>query len=101
MDLPLVDTLKGMGIVDLFTWGVADLSGIDGEGSLFVSNAVHKAFVSVNELGTEAAAATGIETVPVSAPLYDIDINRPFLFVIRDNETGAFLFIGRVVDPRG
>jgi len=67
---------------------------------LFVSDVVHQAFVKVNEKGTEAAAATavvnGITSLPSGRP---VEINRPFLFAIRDNATGAIVFLGRVVNP--
>ena len=76
-------------MTDTFGAGIADFSGIDGTQCLFISDVVHKAFVLVNELGTEAAAATGVimdfEWEP-PAPI-DFTINRPFIFFIRDIET--------------
>ncbi|GAI49476.1 unnamed protein product, partial [marine sediment metagenome] len=59
----------------------------------------HKAYVSVNEEGTEAAAATGVSMV-LSLPSM-MTIDRPFIFLIRDIETGTILFVGRVMDPSG
>jgi serpin B len=62
---------------------------------------VHKAFVSVVESGTEAAAATGVgmRLEGYMAPDVTLTVDHPFIFVIRDNETGAILFLGRVLDP--
>jgi len=63
---------------------------------MFVGNAIHKAFVDVNEEGTEAAAATGMAVLQ-SGLTFRAD--HPFLFVIQEKETGEILFIGRVMDP--
>lgn len=76
----------------------ADLSGMNGKGGLFIDWVVHKAFVEVNEEGTEAAAATAVGIRPTSMPAMFI-ANHPFLFLIRENSTGTILFIGRVADP--
>jgi serpin B len=76
----------------------ADLSGITGRKNLSVSEVVHKGFVEVNEVGTEAAAATGVVSMLKSAPPQFI-ANRPFVFLIRDNRNGSVLFLGRVVNP--
>lgn len=94
----LAETLAGMGMPDAFG-GAADFSGMDGSGGLSISHVEHKAFVAVDELGTEAAAATGAGMV-VSAPPVILRIDRPFLFLIQDLATGSVLFIGRVLDPR-
>jgi serpin B len=76
----------------------ADLSGITGRRNLYVSEVVHKAFVDVNEVGTEAAAATGVVgRLESTAPLFIA--NRPFVFLIRDNRNGSVLFLGRVMNP--
>jgi serpin B len=72
-----------------------------GSPELFISEVVHKAFVSVDEEGTEAAAATAVviaETAMPEEPLA-VDVDRPFIFLIRDIETGTILFAGRIVDP--
>jgi serpin B len=80
-----------------------DLPGMDGTQNLVVSSVVHKAFVDVNEEGTEAAAATGvIINLKTSlggdeTPVFRAD--HPFIFAILDNDTGTILFMGRVVDP--
>jgi serpin B len=94
----LGETLAAMGMPDAF--GSADFSGMTGSRDLFISFVVHKAFVSVDEKGTEAAAATGVG-VAASAPSQNAEftVDRPFVFLIRDRETGAILFIGRVVNP--
>jgi serpin B len=76
----------------------ADLSGITGRRNLYVSEVVHEAFVDVNEVGTEAAAATGVVgRLESTAPLFIA--NRPFVFLIRDNRNGSVLFLGRVMNP--
>ena len=98
-----VDTaLRALGMVDAFSPGKADFSGMDGKPHwLYISAVLHKAFVDVNEEGTEAAAATGVVVSVTSArvqpPTFRAD--HPFLFLIRDNRTGSILFMGRVVDP--
>jgi len=99
-NVSLVDPLTELGMTDPFT-GAADFSGIDGTHDLFISNVLHKAWVSVNEAGTEAAAATAVivSLVAYPAPPVVLTINRPFLFVIRDVPTGTILFVGRVVNP--
>jgi serpin B len=79
----------------------ADFSGMTGSKDLFVSDVLHKAFVSVDEEGTEAAAATAVVMKLSAMPEEPIavTVDHPFLFLIRDNETGAILFVGRVLDP--
>ncbi len=69
---------------------------------LFISDVVHKAFVDVNEEGTEAAAATAVVMEVMAMPLEEAEltIDRPFLFLIHDRSNGSVLFLGRVVDPR-
>ncbi len=98
----LRDTLAAMGLRTVFT-ARADLSGITGRRDLFVSDVVHKAFLKVDEQGTEAAAATGIVMKMTSAPPpvkpVEFRADRPFLLLIRHKPTGAILFLGRVVDP--
>ncbi len=92
--------LEALGMVDAFQSGVADFSAMSpNAGEIHLDAVVHEAYVKVDEEGTEAAAATGVELSAVSAP-FEFVVNRPFLFVIRDKLTGALLFIGRVLDPR-
>ncbi len=97
----LAQTLSGMGMPDAFDPGRADFSGMDGARDLYISNVVHQAFVAVDEEGTEAAAATAVimalsAVMPQGIPL---EINRPFIFILRDLPTGQILFIGRVLQP--
>jgi serpin B len=97
----LTRTLYAMGMTDVFDAQRADLSGMDGKkGTLFISDVFHKAFVDVNEEGTEAAAATGVAIKRSSIqPPQEFNANRPFLFLIKENDTGSILFMGRVTDP--
>ena len=101
-DFKLNETLAKMGMPDSFG-DAADFSGIIDSEDLFISAVVHKAFVSVDEEGTEAAAATALVGMLLGArdPLEPITItfDRPFIFLIRDEPTGAILFLGRVMDP--
>ena len=90
----IVPKLQDMGIHNAF--GNADFSGISNSG-LHIYKAVHKAFVDVNEEGTEAAAATGMAMLE-SGPI-PFTVNHPFVFLIQDNDTGQILFMGRVMDP--
>jgi serpin B len=80
----------------------ADFSGINGTGGLAISDVIHQAFVALDEKGTEAAAATAVVVGPPSIPPIEVEVNldRPFLFLIRDVPTGAVLFLGRLADPR-
>jgi serpin B len=94
----LSQALTEMGMPLAFDMKQADFSGMDGSKQLYISAALHKAFVEVNEQGTEAAAATGIAMGIKSMPI-QFTANRPFLFLIRENSTGTILFIGRVMDP--
>ena len=90
-------------MTDAFAPGVADFSKIDsGKGQLFIQDVLHKAFISVDEQGTEAAAATGVVvgTTAMPADSVKVVIDHPFLFLIRDKQSGAILFIGRVVNPK-
>ncbi|WP_437718994.1 serpin family protein [Sorangium sp. So ce448] len=94
----LIPPLEELGMTAAF--GAADFSGIDGQRSLSISAVVHKAFVSVNEAGTEAAAATAVALDESGPPEpAAIRFDRPFFFFIRDNATSAILFVGRVADP--
>jgi len=96
----LKEALAALGMPQAFS-EVADFSGMTGEKDLLISDVFHKAFVSVDEAGTEAAAATAVVMKLTSAAPDPVEVNvdHPFLFLIRDVETGAILFVGRVVDP--
>jgi serpin B len=102
-EFSLAGTLAGMGMTDAFDPNKANFSGMDGRKDLYISKVVHKAFVDVNEEGTEAAAATGIVvTFGMASPPNPIPVFRadhPFLFLIRDNRTGTILFLGRMTNP--
>ena len=100
-DILLKDTLRSMGMNDAFLGGTADFSGIDGTFYLFITDVIHQAFVSVDESGTEAAAATAVIVGETSLPPEPVimHINKPFIFLIRDSQTGTILFAGRVLNP--
>ena len=93
----LKQALSALGMPVAFT-DKADFSGITGQPNLIISDVVHKAFVAVDEEGTEAAAATGVIMVGAAMPANSLTVDRPFVFLIRDIQTGAILFIGRVLN---
>lgn len=102
------DQLAALGMPLAFTRFQADFSGINGheppqQDSLFISAVFHKAFVEVNEEGTQAAAATAVVLFAGSCdtppPIANFRADHPFLFAIRDRKTGAILFLGRMADP--
>lgn len=98
----LVPAFRALGVKDAFDKsGKADFSGMGWKkGELWISQIKHKAFVEVNEEGTEAAAATAVEMATKSAPRYPVfRADHPFLFIVRDKETGTVLFMGRLTDP--
>jgi len=99
--LALGQMLRGMGMSAAFDPYRADFSGIDDNRDLYITDVLHKAFISVDENGTEAAAATAVivGTTAIPPPPVEISINHPFIFMIRNNSTGAILFFGRVLDP--
>ncbi len=101
-DYDLVSAFAALGMKDAFdTAGAADFSGMGWpKGKLWISQIKHKAFVEVNEEGTEAAAATAVEMATKSIsmdPVFRAD--HPFIFIIRENTTGSILFMGRMFDP--
>ncbi len=102
--ISLAETLQGLGMNLPFT-EAADFSGMDGRRDLHISAVIHKAFVEVNETGTEAAAATGVvnrvHASPVAATPAVFRADHPFVFAIFDKRDGSILFLGRVVDPKG
>lgn len=98
----LTKTLQAMGMKDAFAKGKSDFSGMDGKKKwLYIDAVVHKAFVDVNEEGTEAAAATAVmmRTLAIPVPPPVVRADHPFLFVIRENSKGNILFVGRMVNP--
>lgn len=94
------ETLQAMGMPIAFS-EAADFSGMTGKRDLYIADVVHKAFVSVDEAGTEAAAASAVIMKLTAMPtdVAVVTVDRPFIFLIRDIETGAILFFGRVVNP--
>lgn len=96
----LTATMNALGVVQAFSPQDADFSGMTGSRGLMLSKIVHKSFVEVTEEGTEAAAATGIEIIPFSAPMYKMfRCDHPFLFFIKNSKTNSILFFGRVSSP--
>lgn len=96
MAVDLKELLSGMGMANAFSDG-ADFSGIGG--GLFISAALHKGTITVDEEGTEAAAATAIGMVESSYPPAALTLDRPFIFAILERESGTVLFLGRVMNP--
>ena len=101
----LGETLRSLGMSDAFDSAASDFSGMDRRSCLagdseclYIREVVHKAFVSVDEAGTEAAAATAVMMQAESAPPspVSVTVDRPFIFLIRDRDTGTILFAGRV-----
>jgi serpin B len=100
--LKLSEILMSLGMSVAFNEN-ADFSGIDGTRNLYIGEVIHKAFVAVDENGTEAAAATAViikyRSSAIKKPLPVFIANRPFIFLIRDVQTNAVLFIGKLNDP--
>jgi len=95
----LKSTLSSMGIRNAFDPVRADFTGMSAKKDLFISKAIHKAFVEVNEEGTEAAAATGVLVLRSRAPTMTFKADHPFLFFIRHNKSQTILFFGRLCSP--
>jgi len=94
----LNNILTKMGMIDAFSEDYADFSGMDGTKNLFISDILHKAYVEVNEEGTEAAAATAvIITTGMTTTTFNAD--HPFVFLIQHESTGAILFMGKIMNP--
>jgi serpin B len=97
----LSDSLVKLGMTDAFS-PAADFSGISKQSQLAISAVLHKAFIDVDENGTEAAAATAVVLGDGAIPEHaEIHLDHPFLVMIRDQPTGSILFFGRVADPKG
>jgi serpin B len=100
----LAAALQALGVRDAFDPRAADFTAIDPTGQLFLSQAVHKVWIDVDERGAEAAAATALvlkarAAAPNGEPIA-FDADRPFAFALRDQKTGMLWFVGRVEDPR-
>ncbi len=103
-NLELADALVALGLTTAFG-DTADFSGITTDEPLRIAKVVHQANITVDEQGTEAAAATAVVIEATSAPLpeepVELVFDHPFVFALRDRLSGAVLFLGRVADPRG
>jgi serpin B len=99
-EFSLVKVLDELGMPSAFN-EEANFSAMDGTRNLLISDVVHKAFVAVDESGTEAAAATAVIVAEMSIEITEVEMHmdRPFIFSIRDNNTGTLLFLGRVLNP--
>jgi len=95
--LQLTSALRSLGMRRAFALGLADFSGMVDTRELFLGEIYHETLISVDEAGTFAAVSTALPMVGATAPAITLD--RPFIFLIRDMETGSILFIGEVVDP--
>lgn len=103
-EFSLPDALESLGMIDAFDGGNADFSAIAdvADGNLFISDVIHQAFISVDETGTEAAAATAVVvglTSAIGQEPVAMTLDRPFLFIIEHGSTGEILFLGQVTDP--
>jgi serpin B len=95
----MMEDLAEMGMPTAFT-DAADFSGMNAEDQLFIDKVIHQAFIEVNEKGTEAAAATGVSIALSAAIQEEVFLaDHPFVFLIRDVDTGVIMFMGRVTDP--
>jgi serpin B len=97
-NLDLMEPLKSLGMKSAFDEKTANFSGMDGTTNLSISDVIHKAYVQVNESGTEAAAVT-VQVVKTRSMAERFIVDHPFIFLIRDNGSGSILFMGRIVDP--
>jgi serpin B len=102
--ITLSDPLKKLGMPDAFVDGIADFSGMSKAEVLHIAEAYHKAFVAIDEQGTEAAAATAVvmdgeAAIMPAQPQAEFTADHPFLFAIRDTKSGMILFLGRVANP--
>jgi len=99
------DVLIQMGMANAFNPNQADFSGMTSKPNIYIDQVYHRAWIDVDEEGTEAAAATAIDSIAESimvmpSPPKIFRADHPFIFVIQDNKTGQILFMGRVFDPR-
>jgi serpin B len=96
----LNDDLKALGMADAFDPNISDFTPLSPVGGLFISKVLQKSWVEVNEEGTEAAAATSVEVGVTSAPTrFEMRVDRPFLFVLRERLSGTILFVGKLAVP--
>lgn len=99
--LSLADALSALGMPIAFDSNRADFSGITNEERLFIADVIHQSNIDVDEAGTEAAAATAVVMEFGSAPgeVITLEVDRPFIFALRDTQTNAIVFLGRITDP--
>jgi serpin B len=99
--LGLGDVLAALGMPTAFDADAADFSGMTAADRLYISAVVHQANIDVDEKGTEAAAATAVMMAAGAAlaPPVEMTVDRPFIFALRDTETSAILFLGRITKP--
>ena len=98
----LTTALAALGMKSAFSPDEADFSRMSTEESLFISDVIHEAYIAVDEEGTEAAAATAVVMEASGMPpteVVEVMVDRPFMFALRERDTGAVLFLGRVTDP--
>lgn len=95
----LNDNLISLGMRSAFLPGKSDFSAMDGSKTLFISQVLHKAFIEVNESGSEAAAASAVTMKRNASRGIEFNADHPFLFLIFDRATNSILFIGRVTNP--
>jgi len=100
-EMPLNDVLEAMGMEAAFNPNEADFSGISDMDDLHITEVLHKSYVKVDEEGTEAAAVTTVTVGTTAMPPDNIimNVNRPFAFIIKENESGTLLFMGKVENP--
>ncbi|MEX0610363.1 MAG: serpin family protein [Balneolaceae bacterium] len=99
-EVKMNDILKSIGMEQAFIENRADFSGISGNGRLFISEVIHKTFVTVDEVGTEAAAVTSVGLGTTSVPeIRTMIVNSPFIFVIREQNSDTILFMGKIKNP--
>ncbi len=93
----LVPVMKELGMIDAFK--NADFSGMTEDVDLYISDIIHQTFIEVDEKGTEAAAATAVVIVPTSVSGFYFNADSPFLYMIKQKDTGNILFMGTMKDP--
>jgi serpin B len=100
-EIALKDVLSSLGMGIAFIPSEADFTRMyNGPNDLYISKVRHKTFVKVNEEGTEAAAATSVDVGVTSVPQFvQFKVDRPFVFIIRENHSGAIMFMGKIYDP--
>ena len=104
-ELTMNDVLKELGMPSAFIGDTADFSKMahSSRGNIYIGDVLHKTFISVDELGTKAGAVTKVQMNDESAPMSEwvVTLNRPFVYMIIDNETNLPVFIGTVMDVQG